>query len=97
MIGRHPGGAKWAGRRPTGGLRGRRVRGRTELFSPDFSNKNVSYGLLNRLLSHPRVLLTAHQGFLTEEALRQIVRSLLNQFSFYDNQQGSLTTKASMY
>lgn len=66
-------------------------------FHQDFSNKTVSDDLLNRLRRHPKVLLTAHQGFLTEEALRQIVRSLLNQFSFHDNQQASLTTKASMY
>lgn len=65
-------------------------------FHQDFSDKTVSDDLLNQLRSHPKVLLTAHQGFLTEEALRQIVRSLLNQFSFHDNQQGSLTTKASM-
>ncbi|WP_460960441.1 hypothetical protein [Spirosoma litoris] len=50
----------------------------------------------NRLRNHPNVLLTAHQGFLTEEALRQTARNLLNQFTFYESQQTILATKASM-
>lgn len=66
-------------------------------FHQDFSDKSISDDLLNRLRKHPKALLTAHQGFLTEEALRQIVRSLLNQFSFHANQQASSTTKASVY
>lgn len=65
-------------------------------FHYDFSDKPIIDDLLNRLRKHPKVLLTAHQGFLTEEAQRQIARSLLNQFSFYENQQMSLVTKASM-
>jgi D-lactate dehydrogenase len=65
-------------------------------FHYDFSDKLIEDDLLNRLRKHPKVLLTAHQGFLTEEAQRQIARNLLNQFSFYENQQLSLVTKASM-
>ena len=66
-------------------------------FHRDFSDKTVSDDLPNRLRSHPKVLLTAHQGFLTDETLRQIVRSLVNQFSFYGNQQTSSVSKASLY
>ena len=66
-------------------------------FHQDFSDKIVSDDLLNRLRSHPKVLLTAHQGFLTKEAMRQIVRSLVSQFSFYGNQQTSSVSKASVY
>lgn len=65
-------------------------------FHYDFSAKPITDALLNRLRQHPKVLLTAHQGFLTDEAMRQIARGLLNQFSFCDNQQAALITKASM-
>lgn len=65
-------------------------------FHYDFSSKPITDELLNRLRYHPKVLLTAHQGFLTQEALRQIARSLLRQFSFYENSQMALITKASM-
>ncbi|GAB3949611.1 2-hydroxyacid dehydrogenase [Spirosoma harenae] len=65
-------------------------------FHHDYSNKPILDNTLNRLRSHPKVLLTAHQGFLTEESLQQTARSLLNQFSFYENQQMAYITKASM-
>ncbi|MBO0935423.1 2-hydroxyacid dehydrogenase [Fibrella sp. HMF5335] len=65
-------------------------------FHYDFSEWGVADDLLNRLRRHPKALLTAHQGFLTQEALRQIARGLVNQFTFYDNQQTVLVTKASM-
>ncbi|WP_080236803.1 2-hydroxyacid dehydrogenase [Spirosoma rigui] len=70
--------------------------GERAYFHYDFSAKPIPDTLLNRLRQHPKVLLTAHQGFLTDEAMRQIARGLLNQFSFYDNQQTALVTKASM-
>ncbi len=66
-------------------------------FHYDFSGQTIDDPLLNRLRLHPKVLLTAHQGFLTKEALRQIATGLLNQFTFYDSQQTALVTKASMY
>jgi D-lactate dehydrogenase len=65
-------------------------------FHYDFSEWGVADELLNRIRRHPKVLLTAHQGFLTQEALRQVARGLLNQFTFHDNQQTVLVTKASM-
>ncbi len=70
--------------------------GERTYFHYDFSDWGVADELLNRLRRHPNVLLTAHQGFLTQEALHQIARSLLNQFTFYDNQQTARITKASM-
>lgn len=65
-------------------------------FHQDFSDKSIDDNLLNRLRLHPNVLLTAHQGFMTEEALGQMARNLLNQFTFYENQQMLSITKASM-
>ncbi|GAB3020708.1 2-hydroxyacid dehydrogenase [Spirosoma pulveris] len=67
-----------------------------DYFHYDFSNKSIIDHVLNRLRKHPKVLLTAHQGFLTEDALRQIALGLINQFSFFDNQQTASITKASM-
>lgn len=65
-------------------------------FHYDYSGKPIGDDLLNRLRNHPKVLLTAHQGFMTEEALRQMARNVLNQFTFYENQQLALVTRASM-
>lgn len=65
-------------------------------FHYDFSAHPITDNRLNRLRQHPHVLLTAHQGFLTEEALKQLAKSLIRQFSYYDNQQTALITKASM-
>ncbi|GAB4020185.1 2-hydroxyacid dehydrogenase [Spirosoma koreense] len=70
--------------------------GERTYFHYDYSDKPIGDSLLNRLRNHPRVLLTAHQGFLTEETLQQMARNLLNQFTFYDSQQTLLVTKASM-
>ncbi|WP_338870577.1 2-hydroxyacid dehydrogenase [Spirosoma sp. SC4-14] len=70
--------------------------GERAYFHYDFSGKTVSDELLNRLRNHPNVLITAHQGFLTEESLEQTARNLLNQFTFYENQQAVFITKASM-
>ncbi|ADB39557.1 2-hydroxyacid dehydrogenase [Spirosoma linguale] len=70
--------------------------GERDYFHYDYSGKSVPDDLLNRLRKHPGVLLTAHQGFLTEDALRQIALSLINQFSFFDNKQTASITKASM-
>ncbi|GAB3713613.1 2-hydroxyacid dehydrogenase [Spirosoma flavus] len=65
-------------------------------FHYDFSGKTIWDEVLNRLRSHAKVLLTPHQGFFTKEAMTQIARGVLNQFSFYENQQTSPVTKASM-
>lgn len=65
-------------------------------FHNDFSTQPIADALLNRLRYHPKVLLTAHQGFLTDETLQQITRGLLNQFSFYENQQSAQSAKASI-
>lgn len=65
-------------------------------FHYDFSDNLISDPLLNQLRTHPNVLLTAHQSFLTKEAMQQISRGLMNQLSFYENQQTALVTKASM-
>lgn len=66
-------------------------------FHRDFSEEGVVDDRLNRLRQHPKVLLTAHQGFLTKEALYQIARGLLNQFTFYESKRTQLVTPSSLY
>lgn len=45
------------------------------VFFEDFSDRVLQDDMLARLLAFPRVLVTAHQGFLTREALDQIAGS----------------------
>lgn len=42
------------------------------LFFEDHQKDNIHDPLLSRLMAHPNVLITPHQGFLTHEALQQI-------------------------
>ncbi|RRA99988.1 2-hydroxyacid dehydrogenase [Larkinella rosea] len=56
-------------------------------FHRDWSTQPIEDDDLNRLRSHPRALLTAHQGFLTQETLEQIASTLLLQLAFYENSQ----------
>lgn len=45
-----------------------------DLFFEDFSNTLIKDDILALLLSRPNVILTSHQGFLTEEALQNIAK-----------------------
>jgi D-lactate dehydrogenase len=47
------------------------------LFFEDFSGSIIHDDLLALLISHPNVILTSHQAFLTEEALRNIAATTL--------------------
>lgn len=44
----------------------------SELFFTDHSAEIIQDDIISRLMSFPNVLITSHQGFLTEEALQQI-------------------------
>jgi D-lactate dehydrogenase len=46
-----------------------------DLFFNDFSESIIQDDVLMRLMSFPNVLITAHQGFFTEEALTQIAQT----------------------
>jgi D-lactate dehydrogenase len=48
------------------------------LFFNDLSENIIQDDIIMRLLSFPNVLITAHQGFLTEEALSQIAQITLS-------------------
>jgi D-lactate dehydrogenase len=50
-----------------------------KLFARDLSDTIIQDDLILQLMAFPNVLITAHQAYLTEEALREIARiTLLN-------------------
>ena len=51
------------------------------LFFADHSNEIITDDLIMRLLSFPNVLITGHQGFFTEDALRNIAHTTLANIS----------------
>lgn len=53
------------------------------LFFEDNSDKIVTDEVLSMLVSRPNVLMTSHQAFLTEEALRNIAEVTLQNFDDY--------------
>ncbi|MFM8314017.1 MAG: 2-hydroxyacid dehydrogenase, partial [Deltaproteobacteria bacterium] len=55
------------------------------LFFKDHSNEVIQDDLLARLLTFPNVLITAHQAFLTEDALHQISETTLRSLSDFEN------------
>ncbi len=50
----------------------------SDIFFRDFSNHIVSDDTLARLISMPNVIVTSHQGFLTQEALNNIAQTTLD-------------------
>ncbi len=58
----------------------------TDVFFEDRSGHILDDDLLSRLISMPNVIVTSHQGFLTEEALGNIAETTVkNILSFYEN------------
>ncbi|MFZ4713182.1 MAG: 2-hydroxyacid dehydrogenase [Bacteriovoracaceae bacterium] len=55
-----------------------------DIFFQDFSNKGINDDILARLISLPNVLLTGHQGFLTNEALLEITQTTLTNISQFE-------------
>ena len=53
------------------------------LFFNDLSENIIQDDIIMRLLSFPNVLITSHQGFLTEEALSQIAQITLSNIDEY--------------
>lgn len=57
----------------------------SDIFFEDFSGHIVSDDTLARLITMPNVLVTSHQAFLTEEALRNIAETTLNNIIEFSN------------
>lgn len=56
-----------------------------KLFFKDLSEFLIQDDILLRLIGFPNVLITAHQGFLTKEALTQIATTTLHNISSFEN------------
>jgi D-lactate dehydrogenase len=56
-----------------------------KLFFRDLSEKIIKDDIISRLSSFPNVLITAHQGFFTQEALTQIAITTLSNLNHYKN------------
>ncbi|MGG9970866.1 2-hydroxyacid dehydrogenase [Ferruginibacter sp. SUN002] len=57
------------------------------LFFNDLSENIIQDDLIMRLLSFPNVLITAHQGFFTEEALNQIAQTTLANIKAFESKE----------
>ena len=53
------------------------------IFFHDFSVVGIQDDVLARLLTFPNVLITSHQGFLTQEALRNIAETTLQNINLF--------------
>jgi D-lactate dehydrogenase len=58
-----------------------------DLFFNDFSESIIQDDVLMRLISFPNVLITAHQGFFTEEALTQIAQVTFQNLTDFETTQ----------
>lgn len=56
-----------------------------KLFFNDLSENIIQDDVIMRLLSFPNVLITSHQGFFTEEALRQIAQTTLANIDAFES------------
>jgi D-lactate dehydrogenase len=54
------------------------------LFFKDLSERIIQDDLIARLMTFPNVLITAHQGFFTKEALKEITLTTLNNISEFE-------------
>ena len=55
-----------------------------KLFFNNLSGEVIQDDIIMRLMSFPNVLITAHQGFFTDEALTQIAQTTLNNISAFE-------------
>ncbi|MEM8524263.1 MAG: 2-hydroxyacid dehydrogenase [Bacteroidota bacterium] len=55
------------------------------LFFRDLSEEIIQDDMIARLISFPNVLITSHQGFLTDEALKEIAETTLYNLTQFEN------------
>ena len=63
-----------------------------DLFFEDLSDRLIQDDVFSRLLTFPNVLVTGHQAFFTEEAIRNIAETTLGNISAFEAGEGSLHT-----
>jgi D-lactate dehydrogenase len=61
-----------------------------ELFFEDLSNRVIQDDVFTRLLTFPNVIITGHQAFFTEEALRNIAETTLANVTAFEQGQGGM-------
>ena len=59
----------------------------TDYFFEDLSSSLIADDVLARLMTFPNVLITGHQGFFTEEAVREIVQTTLTNLDQFEQHQ----------
>jgi D-lactate dehydrogenase len=63
-----------------------------DLFFEDLSGVVIQDDVFARLLTFPNVLITSHQGFFTDDALRNIAETTIGNVSAYEQGEGALHT-----
>ncbi len=63
-----------------------------KLFFNDLSGKVIQDDIIMRLISFPNVLITAHQGFFTREALTKIARTTLQNILNFEDGKALMST-----
>ena len=61
-----------------------------DLFFEDLSDKVIRDDVFARLLTFPNVVITGHQGFFTEEALKNIAETTLANITAFEQGQGEM-------
>lgn len=61
-----------------------------DLFFRDLSHEVIRDDVFTRLLTFPNVLITAHQAFFTEDAMRSIAETTLGNVTAFDRGEGTL-------
>jgi D-lactate dehydrogenase len=61
-----------------------------DLFFEDLSDKIIHDDVFARLLTFPNVVITGHQGFFTEEALKGIAETTLSNITAFEQGQGAM-------
>src|SRR5262249_60156355 len=61
-----------------------------DLFFEDLSDKVIRDDVFARLLTFPNVVITGHQGFFTEEALKNIADTTLANISAFEQRHRSI-------
>jgi D-lactate dehydrogenase len=63
-----------------------------DLFFEDLSDRVIQDDVFSRLLTFPNVVITGHQGFFTEEAVRNIAETTLANITAFETGQGTAHT-----
>jgi len=61
-----------------------------DLFFEDLSDKVIRDDVFARLLTFPNVVITGHQGFFTEEALKSIAETTLANITAFEQEKGAI-------